>query len=141
MDGGDDVKHQLSLSGEPPIPHLLVKYGEQKTASQIAALNVKKREYQKRYMDYWTSTADMTGTGRPVDGVVCPLAVQAATIPGQYSHVGYTTFLSVLDYTGVAIPVTCADKQVDVPRANVEALNEADKEIQSQCESTWGSGI
>lgn len=133
MDGGADVRHHLSLSGEPPIPQLLVKHGE-KTASQIAALNVRKREYQKEYMDYWNSTAELTGTGRPVDGVICPIVHQAATIPGQYNHLGYTTFLSVLDYTGVAIPVTNADKQVDVARANYEPLNEVDKEIQSQCE-------
>lgn len=133
MDGGADVRHHLALSGEPPIPQLLVKYGEKKTASQIAALNVRKREYQKEYMDYWNSTAALTGTGRPVDGVICPISPQAATIPGQYNHLAYTTFLSVLDYTGVAIPVTHADKHVDLARADVDPLNEADKEIQSQC--------
>lgn len=133
MDGGHDVRHQLSLSGEPQVPNLLVKKGEQKIASEIAALNVKKREYQKQYMDYWNSTAELTGTGRPADGVISPLSVQAPTIPGKYNHVGYTTFLSVLDYTGIAIPVTCADKRVDVSRVDEEVLNETDKEIQSQC--------
>lgn len=135
MDGGDDIESQLSLSGEPRIPQLLVgERAPQKTATQIARLNVKKREYQKLYMDYWNSTAELTDTRRPVDGVICPIAPHAAVIPGQYGHIGYTVFLSVLDYTAVTIPVTYADKRVDVPLTDSESLNETDREIQSQCE-------
>lgn len=135
MDGGEDTQYHLSLSGKPRIPQLLTdERSTRKDAIQIAALNVNKREYQKLYMDYWNSTADQTGTGRPVDGVICPIAPHGAVIPGKYGHLGYTTFLSVLDYTGVAIPVTHADKRVDVPQTGVESRGQKDREIQSQCE-------
>ncbi|KAJ5548198.1 hypothetical protein N7513_005432 [Penicillium frequentans] len=122
MDGGVDMMHHFGLSGEKKAPQvLLLEEGIELKASSIADINIVKREYQKRYMDYWNSTVELTGTGRPVDGVFCPLASHAAVIPGQYGNVGYTSFVNVLDYTSVAIPVTFADKDVDVRPANKSA--------------------
>ncbi|KAL4784329.1 amidase signature domain-containing protein [Aspergillus varians] len=129
LDGGADAKHHFGLSGEQPSPQLIVPGGlPQKTAVEIANINVAKREYQKLYLDYWNSTAQLTGTGREVDAVICPAAPHSAVIPNQYAHAGYTLFVNVLDYTSVVIPVTHADKSVDValPR---EFLNELDKTV------------
>jgi amidase len=132
MDGGADVKYHLGLSGEPQAPEIVCnENGIQMTASEIAALNVAKREYQKQYMDYWDSTAEVTGTGRPVDALFCPLAPHAAVIPGEFKSVGYTGFVNVLDYTSLAIPVTFADKKIDVRSAN-ESVNDSEL-IQWDC--------
>ena len=60
--------------------------GTEFTASQIAETNVAKRAYQKEYMDYWNSTASLTGTGRPVDAVLMPLAPFAAARPSMYDY-------------------------------------------------------
>ncbi|KAJ5605000.1 hypothetical protein N7510_010154 [Penicillium lagena] len=115
LDGGTDIKYQFDLSGEVQAHQVFIRQdGTESVASEIAALNVTKREYQKRYMDYWNSTAELTDTGRPVDALICPLAPHAAVIPTQYEHVGYTAFVNVLDYTSVSIPVTFADKTIDV---------------------------
>ncbi len=64
---------------------------EQRTASEISAINVLKRQYQKEYMEYWNSTVSQTGTGRPVDAIITPLAPFAAARPGMYDY--YGTFL------------------------------------------------
>jgi amidase len=61
---------------------------QQCTASQISAINVLKRQYQKEYMEYWNSTASHTGTGRPVDAIITPLAPFAAARPGMYDYYG-----------------------------------------------------
>jgi amidase len=61
---------------------------EQYTASQISAINVLKRQYQKEYMEYWNSTASHTGTGRPVDAIISPLAPFAAARPDMYDYYG-----------------------------------------------------
>ena len=69
-------------------------YGEKKpqcTASQVAEVNVAKRAYQKEYMEYWNSTSALTGTGRPVDALIAPLAPFAAAIPKTYSYYGMST--------------------------------------------------
>jgi amidase len=56
------------------------------TASEIAAINVAKREYQKEYMEYWDSTSSLTGTGRPVDAILAPLVPFAAARPDMYDY-------------------------------------------------------
>lgn len=88
------------------------------------------------YMEYWNSTEKLTGTGHPVDAIICPVAPHAAVIPGRYRHVGYTSFVNVLDYTSAVIPVTNADKavhRIDVP---VKYLSDTDEQVQSECNST-----
>ncbi|KAL4911110.1 hypothetical protein BDW74DRAFT_5788 [Aspergillus multicolor] len=127
FDGGADVQYHFGLSGEQPASQLLVASGlPQKSALEIAQVNVAKREYQKLYMDYWNSTSELTGTGRPVDAVICPAAPHAAVIPTQYTHVGYTSVINVLDYSSVVIPVTTVDKDLDVstPREFLGELDE-----------------
>lgn len=132
MDGGADLNYHIGLSGETRAPQVIgTENGVQMTASEISALNVAKREYQKQYMDYWHSTAELTGTGRPVDGLFCPLAPHAAVIPNEFDDVGYTGFVNVLDYTSLAIPVTFADKKVDVRLAN-DSVNDSEG-IQWDC--------
>ena len=61
---------------------------KQSIASEIAAVNVEKRIYQKEYMDYWNGTAAFTGTGRPVDAVIAPVAPFAAARPDTYEYYG-----------------------------------------------------
>lgn len=136
MDGGADVQYHLGLAGEKPAPQVILPAGlPQKTAQEVAGINVAKREYQKQYMDYWNSTTQITGTGRPVDAVVCPVAPHAAVIPKRYDYVGYTSFLNLLDYTSVAIPVTHADKNVDVAQPR-EFLSEVDEKLYNGCKCT-----
>ena len=125
------------LSGEPLAPEIEIIRGggPQKTAQEIAAINVAKREYQKAYMDYWNSTATITGTGRPVDCFVTAVAPWAAVMPSKYTYLGYTTFVNVLDYTSAVIRVTTADKAVDVALSDYEPLSDADKVVYDNCKS------
>ncbi|CAG8026679.1 unnamed protein product [Penicillium olsonii] len=113
LDGGQDVHTHLASSGEPQLPQCFVAKTTHMKAAQIAALNIRKRRYQKTYLDYWNSTSKLTRNGRPVDAIICPTAPHAAVIPGCFRHVGYTSFVNVLDYTSVVIPVTHANEQID----------------------------
>ena len=61
---------------------------EERSASFIAATNIAKREYQKDYLDYWNSTAAITGTGRPVDAIIMPIAAVAAVRPNFHKFHG-----------------------------------------------------
>ncbi|KAJ5347305.1 hypothetical protein MYU51_004263 [Penicillium brevicompactum] len=122
MDGGLDFKYQFGLSGESQAAQVIVpENGTELKASEIAALNVAKREYQKEYIDYWSSTAELTGTSRPVDAFLCPAAPHAAVIPTQYKYVGYSAFVNLLDYTSISLPVTFADKKIDVRPADCQS--------------------
>ena len=135
LDGGADVRQNFALSGETPLPQVVIDTtgSPQKAAQEIAALNVEKREYQKRYLDYWNSTTQLTGTGRPVDAVICACAPHASCIPTKYATVAYTSFINVLDYTAVVLPVTNADKEKDVVQERAY-LSELDRKTDGECE-------
>ncbi|RMY56381.1 hypothetical protein D0865_03685 [Hortaea werneckii] len=127
FDGGADCNKDFALSGEEPAPQCLVHTAPQANASDIMAANIAQREAKKEYMEYWNSTAEHTGTGRPVDSIICPLAPYAAARPGKYTYYGYSVWVNVLDYTSVVVPVTKVDKGVDPSMQGFKPVSEVDK--------------
>lgn len=133
-DGAADARKAFDLSGEPPKPNIMdVKESKVFNATEIMENQVDKREAQKEYMDYWNSTQEVTGTGRPVDAIISPLAPFAAARPEKYTYYNYSAFVNVLDYTSVVVPVTRVDKTVDKAYSNFEPLDETDKVTQETC--------
>ncbi|KAL8723507.1 MAG: hypothetical protein Q9225_000240 [Loekoesia sp. 1 TL-2023] len=138
-DNGADIRSAFDLSGEPMAPEIAHVYSAEsandvtpKDATFIAANNVAKREYQKEYMEYWNSTAELTGTGKPVDVVIAPVAPFSAARPSGYLYYGYSSIVNVLDYTACTLPVTTADKNVDVvDLSSFKPVSELDKKIMS----------
>ncbi|OAQ97677.1 hypothetical protein LLEC1_01912 [Akanthomyces lecanii] len=145
-DGGHNIHRDLRLSGEPPVSRILTTFGtepkEPKNAMEIAELHIRKREYQKEYMEYWNSTTEVTSTGRPVDAFVLPLIPFTGMRPGwnrftvrdmdatelltrDFFAVN-SSIVSLLDYAACAFPVTVADKTVDVVDAGYEPRSERD---------------
>ena len=106
------------------------KKSEEASASKISSNNIAKREYQKEYMEYWNSTAQLTTTGRPVDAVIAPLAPFAAARPDRYKYYGYSNIYNTLDYTSCVVPVTSVDKEGDVVNKRFEPVSEDDKTTQ-----------
>lgn len=130
FDGGADCVKDFELSGEEPSPVLMFGPGPQANASEIMAVNLAKREAQKEYMEYWNSTAALTNTGRPVDAVIAPLAPFSAARQGGYTYYAYSSWVNLLDYTGVTIPVTQVDKNVDKKIENFQPVSEVDQKTQ-----------
>ncbi|KAI9762415.1 MAG: Acetamidase [Chaenotheca gracillima] len=131
-DGGKDIHDSLGLSGEPIMPQVASTYGKgptaQVNASKIAEVNVQKREYQKEYMEYWNDTKSLTGTGRPVDAFIMPLAPYASPLHGKYKYYAYSTIINLLDYTAAVVPVTQADKTIDVADPHFKPMSDLDNE-------------
>ncbi|KAL8818307.1 MAG: hypothetical protein Q9223_003030 [Gallowayella weberi] len=134
-DRGADFRSAFELSGEPAAPQLGNTYGVESVieppedAVYIAGNNVAKRQYQKEYMEYWNSTAELTGTGKPVDTVILPVAPFAAARPNTYLYYGYTAIVNLLDYTACTLPVTTVNKHVDKPDPSFKPKNSLDKKI------------
>jgi len=82
---------------------------------------------KKEYLEYWNSTAEKTSTGKPVDAVICPVAPFPAPRPKMYSYYGYSTWVNLLDYTSVVVPVTDVDKTLDPADSDYKPLNEEDR--------------
>jgi amidase len=51
---------------------------EHLSAYQLWKTHEKKRQLRKDYLDYWMRSAQNTGTGRPIDGLISPVAPFAA---------------------------------------------------------------
>ncbi|KAL9131643.1 MAG: hypothetical protein Q9217_000454 [Psora testacea] len=136
-DGGLNICSAFALSGEPIAPQVVRAYGqgprEQANGTSIAANSVAKREYQKEYIEYWNGTVKLTGTGRPVDAIIMPVAPFAAARPERWRYYGYTAIVNTLDYTSCVIPVMSVDKNVDIVDQESKAVNELDKQIFEDC--------
>ncbi|KDB20646.1 hypothetical protein H109_07399 [Trichophyton interdigitale MR816] len=126
-DGGQDVKKQLGLSGEPPIPQIkiIIEGKEPLPLLEYQDLILQGIEYAEAYADYWNSTAQ--DDGQVVDAVIAPLAPWAAVIPTKYYHTAYTEVINLLDYSVSVVPVTKADKNVDIADPDYEPISELDK--------------
>lgn len=46
-------------------------------------------------MDYWNSTSSLTGTGRPIDAIVSPVAPFPAARPDMYDYYGTSPSLEL----------------------------------------------
>ncbi|KAL6720353.1 hypothetical protein ACLMJK_002274 [Lecanora helva] len=126
-DGAHDIHHQLDLSGEPLIPPLRkgMQLREPTPLLEYQGLTIEGNKYNEAYCDYWNTTSN--GDGQRVDAVIMPAAPHAAVIPGKFSHNAYTESINLMDYSVVVMPVTTADKSIDVFDHDYEPVNETDR--------------
>lgn len=111
---------------------------------EYQALTIEVLKFEEKYSDYWNSTADDDGglvsqwspdctadntndvIGQLVDAVIMPVAPHAAVIPGRFYHKSYTAVINLMNYSAAVIPVTKADKTIDIPDRNFEPLSPED---------------
>ncbi|OBZ80081.1 Acetamidase, partial [Grifola frondosa] len=136
-DGGADYKASLT-TGEPLINNLAPDADpldipafrqprEPLSAYQVWQLNKEMRQLRKAHLDYWESTVSATGTGRPVDALICPVAPYAAVPHGKTRSSIYTIIWNALDYPSLVIPVTTVDPALDVKSSRDEFLSSEDE--------------
>ncbi|KAL2832772.1 amidase [Aspergillus pseudoustus] len=131
VDGGSTFHTSISLANEPPTPTIFGKTPQPPVpATEVMQRSIALRTYRRKYLEYWESTAELTGTGRPVDALIVPVHQGCATLPGRVRYMGYTCAVNVLDYSACAIPVTRVRKDVDVysvGEKGYEGLSHLDK--------------
>ncbi|KAF8332353.1 amidase [Cantharellus anzutake] len=76
-------------------------------------LHAELRAHGKAYLDHWEATKSRTGTGRPVDAIICPGAAYPAPPHGYNSDSFYTSLWNGLDYSSCTFPVTTVDVALD----------------------------
>lgn len=122
------------------------------SAYQLWQIQKKKRDLRKEYLDHWEKTAEVTGTGRPVDAIIAPNAPYAAPPHGLnrcvrytirqdffgqttrcFRNINYTMVWNVLDYTALTVPVTRVDPSMDVKKPAHKFLNDLDQRNYEFC--------
>ena len=78
-DGGQTLASIFEESGEEwprGLKYVQAMYEKNKNNQTLVAdlwkINEKKNDYTKTAMDHWEASKDLTGTGRPFDGVIAP---------------------------------------------------------------------
>ncbi|KAI0639369.1 general amidase [Trametes polyzona] len=111
------------------------------TAYQIWQLNKERRSLRKAYLDRWEATVSETGTGRPIDALIAPVAPYAAVPHGKTRSSIYTVIWNSLDYPGLVIPVTKVDPVVDVLVPREEFWSEEDKVVHEMYDPEMYHGL
>ncbi|KAI0482029.1 amidase [Xylariaceae sp. FL0804] len=104
-DGGEDIRRDMSVAGEPYVPHVeaIVNRGRAISVYEYWQLNRRKIELQQAYLRKWNSIRS-PATGRPVDVVLMPTMPHAAVPHRACRWVGYTKVWNVLDYAALVLP-------------------------------------
>jgi len=137
-DGARGLRDVLLKSGEQPVPALRKWFYEQDTGSMSTAdfwaLCEKRVDYLTQYDAYWNSTASLTKQGRPVDGVILPVAPSAGAKEGNLTYFGYSAIVNMLDVAAGAFPVTFANKDLDQQSIPVAPLSDEDRKCRATCQ-------
>ncbi|OWZ61424.1 hypothetical protein AYX15_06373 [Cryptococcus neoformans] len=142
-DGGAKIAQILASSGEP-YPEGLAGYRKRFDAIKenpplVAALwemQSDRVSYCKRNLQHWLASKDVTGTGRPFDGLISPVSMHSACPKMAFNdHVTYTLMWNIMDYSATTFPVSFVDSQLDKKPA-YEPRNETEKKIWDRYDST-----
>ncbi|THV07614.1 general amidase [Dendrothele bispora CBS 962.96] len=135
----EDYQAVAMLTGEPIIASMVpeqhaalaenISYRGNETASayQLWQIQKKKRDLREEYLRHWEATVEITGTGRPVDAIISPIAPHTATPHGMNKNGNYTMVWNLLDYAALVIPVSKVDQVVDARRPRHEFYNDTDR--------------
>jgi amidase len=111
-DGGMGCKRLCDMSGEPLVEGMLVgTSADLLDTAQTHQLQADIDDYKGEYLRRWQETE--------LDALITPVTPWVGYKPWTWvksnQYVGYTTLCNLLDWPGLAIPVTKASKERDCP--------------------------
>jgi len=121
------ISSMLPEGNDPTIPFRPRVCGS--TAYQLWQFQRARRDLRTRYLEHWNDTASSTGTGRPVDAIICPATPFVAPPHGHFSYGHYTTVWNALDYTASVFPVTTVDPVLDVKQSRENFIGADDRKV------------
>ncbi|KAF2498654.1 acetamidase [Lophium mytilinum] len=130
-DGGEDIRRDMLVGGEPYIPHVagLVNKAPAISVYEYWQLNKRKFAAQKRYLDKWNAAVS-PDTGRSVDVLLTPVMPHSAVKHRGCKWPGYTKVWNLLDYTALSLAAGNVSKELDPSMDSIspyEGRNEIDK--------------
>lgn len=134
----EDYKAAAAPTGEPVIASMGVLPEDTEllfrpTGSGISAFELwqiqkRKRALRQEYLKHWEDTVITTGTGRPVDAIISPMAPYTAPPHGMNKTAQYTMWCNMLDFPALVIPVSKVDQTLDVKQPRDKFYTKQDQE-------------
>lgn len=134
-DGGEEFQRDSDASGEPlpaPLERWLGRSANapRSTVFETWQIQQSRLELQERWSTRWEASASLTGTGRPIDGLIMPpVLFPAHEHDFSYPSSPFGTLSPVLDLTTGSIPVTSVDLLQDVKPAGWQPVSEEDDAV------------
>lgn len=66
------ITDNLAEALDEPLEKAVVRDTGAHSAYELWQLHKERRALRKAYLDHWEATKEVTGTGRPVDAIICP---------------------------------------------------------------------
>ena len=94
----------------------------------------RREDYKRAYADYWTKMNNCSISGRPVDGVILPVAPTSAVRAGEFYYLAYSAIANVLDLAAVAFSVALSGDGYSYTVASPPThLSEMDEVVDRTC--------
>ncbi|KAL4876348.1 amidase signature domain-containing protein [Aspergillus karnatakaensis] len=109
--GNEDSAALLAKAGEDIMPaykKMLEVYKVPQTpidAKQLLKLIQAQSKYRETLADAWDAISAQTSTGRPLDGVICPVSSVAGYPHDFFPWWGYTSLFNLVDYPSTVLPL------------------------------------
>lgn len=107
----------------------------------IRQLNRKKIAFRNELLEQWQNTSSQTGTSRPIDALLCPVAPYVAPLHRTEPYIAYTAIYNVLDWPALTIPVAFVDPEKDDSNAGYDAVGEVDQRIKEMWDKDGSVGM
>ncbi|KIL63891.1 hypothetical protein M378DRAFT_192787 [Amanita muscaria Koide BX008] len=117
------------LNVEAPMLGSFVSADTKLTAYELWQVHKQRRQLRTEYLDRWQATASKTGTDRPVDAIIAPVAPYPAPPHGQFGIGTYTVVWNNLDYPAFILPVTKVSPELDPKRPPPVFFSDLDKQL------------
>ncbi|KAI5865241.1 amidase signature domain-containing protein [Durotheca rogersii] len=133
-DGAEEIRRDSGLTGEPLPPGVEMMYGH--SNASLKPLSVfeswqnqhRRTVLAQRFLERWQKTAEVTGTGRPIDALITPNSVTPAARHSMGQPWNYGALSPLLDLTTGVFPVTEVDLVKDVIPGDWKPISEKDRE-------------
>lgn len=128
-----DVLQDIKASGEPSIPNIKDLLNPDKgkiDMNELWDVHLQKWNYQSEYLEQWREFEEKLG--KELDAIIAPITATAAIRHNQFRYYGYASVINLLDFTSVVVPVTFADKRVDIRKDGFRSLGKLDEAVQAE---------
>ncbi|KAJ6445380.1 histidine triad-like protein [Purpureocillium lavendulum] len=107
--GAKEVQKFIASAGEPVLPNFTWYLNtfniKELSVPELFQCNQQQAAYKRQFAQAWAETVNVTGSGRPIDGLLCPCAPSAGFPHDFPIWWGYFSIWNLLDYPSVILPL------------------------------------
>lgn len=138
-DGGEEFQRETQVYDEPLHPEVEEWLRKSAIAAKTSVSETWQTQHRRtlfaqRWLQRWEETADVTGTGRPMDGLIMQTLPFPAVMHDSKWPSYHGALSPLLDLTTGSFPVTRVDLEIDGVPDDWHPLSEKDREVMNFCE-------